>query len=400
MKAKLLLLAALIAWFATPAWAHRLDEYLQATKISIQKDRLTLQIRLTPGISVAAKVIADIGVNGDGEISESEQRAYAERVRDDLALSLDGAPLQLELVSFSFPGIDEMKAGVGETALQFEAKLPAGSSSLRKLIFENHHESAIAAYLVNALLPSDPNIRITSQERNYDQSVYQMQFTSGRDAAPAVPGTAAPSGLRGWLEQTGNLSVVESYFCHGVHHILTGYDHLLFISALVLAAVSLWDLVKVVTAFTLAHTVTLSLAALNLVHLPSRIVEPLISASIVFVAVQNVFWPHRSAGWSRLAAAFFFGLFHGLGFAGGLLDAMHEMPGTTLTLALAAFSIGVEAGHQMIVLPLFAILRAARKSQNTEPKRYRLSMAFQQAGSALIAVGGVYYLCLALSGSS
>ena len=88
-----------------------------------------------------------------------------------------------------------------------------------------------------------------------------------------------------------------AYALHGIEHILTGYDHLLFITALVLAAGSFWDLVKVVTAFTLAHTITLTLSVLNIVTLRSAIVEPMIAASIICVAVQNIFWPERSSGW-------------------------------------------------------------------------------------------------------
>ena len=126
------------------------------------------------------------------------------------------------------------------------------------------------------------------------------------------------------------------YAGHGIEHILTGYDHLLFVTALVLAATRLWDLIKVVTAFTLAHSLTLTLSVLNIVTLSDRIVEPMIAASIVFVAVQNIFWPERSTGWARLAVAFGFGLFHGLGFAGGLKDAMSEMPNIALWLALSA----------------------------------------------------------------
>jgi hypothetical protein len=122
----------------------------------------------------------------------------------------------------------------------------------------------------------------------------------------------------------------------------------------------------------------------------------LISASIVFVAVQNVFWPRRARGWARLGAAFFFGLFHGLGFAGGLLDAMREMPGGTLLVALAAFSVGVEAGHQMIVLPLFGALKLARSTQPDAVLRARLSMLVQRVGSAGISGAGAAYLWIAL----
>src|SRR5205807_1459282 len=82
--------------------------------------------------------------------------------------------------------------------------------------------------------------------------------------------------------------------------------------------------------FTVAHTLTLALSVLNIVTLGERVVEPMIAASIVFVAVQNVFWPRQSRGWTRLAVAFAFGLFHGLGFAGGLKEAMAGMPRAAL----------------------------------------------------------------------
>ena len=188
---------------------------------------------------------------------------------------------------------------------------------------------------------------------------------------------------------------MRDYVAHGIHHILVGYDHLLFISALVLAATGVWDLVKVVSAFTLAHTITLTLAALRLVHLPSGIVEPMIAASIVFVALQNVLWPKQAKGWSRLAVAFGFGLFHGLGFAGGLLDAMQEMSGLTIVLAIAAFSLGVEIGHQMIVLPLFGVLKLARQIRAEHAERDRVSLLAQRYGSGVICVAGMYYLVVA-----
>ncbi len=91
-----------------------------------------------------------------------------------------------------------------------------------------------------------------------------------------------------------------AYMGHGIEHILTGYDHLLFVTGLVLAATSLWDLLKVVTAFTVAHSLTLVLSVFNIVHLSEHVVEPMIAASIVFVAVQNIFWPERSTGWNAI----------------------------------------------------------------------------------------------------
>jgi hydrogenase/urease accessory protein HupE len=197
-----------------------------------------------------------------------------------------------------------------------------------------------------------------------------------------------------------NTALVSTYFWHGVHHILGGFDHLLFLAALVLGAATLWDLIKVVTAFTIAHSITLTLAALGWVHVPSGVVEPLIAASIVFVAVQNVFWPDRSHGRSRLLVAFAFGLFHGLGFAGGLLDIMHQMPTTTILLAIVGFSIGIEAGNQVVLLPFFALLQLARRiGAEGTPTRHGLSQ-LQRLGSAAVSVAGLYYLCVAIAGVS
>ncbi len=395
MKTTLVAFAAILLFAATPAHAHRLDEYLQASTLSIEKDHVTVQMRLTPGVQVSSAVLAGIDTNGDGVISPAEQRAYAERVIDDLSLTVDGTHLQPRLVSSTFPGIEDIKEGLGDILFTLEAPLPDGGQ-VRKLTFENHHLPTLSVYLVNVLIPNNPDIRITAQNRNYAQSFYELDYTQADSAPRSPPLTTEGSTTRQWFSS----DAFWSYFNLGVHHILTGYDHLLFISALVLAATTLWDLIKVVSTFTIAHTLTLMLSAFNIVHLPSWVVEPLISASIVFVAIQNVFWPERARGWSRLGAAFFFGLFHGLGFAGGLLDAMREMPSSTMLLAILAFSLGVEIGHQMVVLPLFAFLRAARRTRADPGARTYLSLAFQRCGSAVIAIAGVYYLCLALTGNS
>jgi hypothetical protein len=188
-------------------------------------------------------------------------------------------------------------------------------------------------------------------------------------------------------EEHDRTRMFGEYLRHGITHILSGYDHLLFIAALALAALTVWDLIKVVGMFTLAHSVTLTLSVFNIVRLPSSVVEPMIAASIVFVALSNVFWPQRSRGRVRLATAFFFGLFHGLGFAGGLLGAMSGLAGISVGLAILAFSLGVELGHQLVVLPVFWGLRVARAIPPTVSLRY---------GSAFISVAGMFYLIAAL----
>jgi hydrogenase/urease accessory protein HupE len=190
----------------------------------------------------------------------------------------------------------------------------------------------------------------------------------------------------------------RDYTRHGLMHILTGYDHLLFVAALVIGAMQLWDLVKVVSAFAVAHTLTLTLSVLHLVRVPSSIVEPMIAASIVCVALQNVFFPRQSRGPTRLAIAFGFGLFHGLGFAGGLADAMSDMPTSHLATALVAFTIGVELSHQMLIVPLYFCLkpfRPDRAEMRVETAVIRLPAALRIMSFA-ISLAGMAYLVLAL----
>jgi hypothetical protein len=174
MKARMA--AAVILLLAgIPALGHRLDEYLQAALIAVAKEHIQAQIRLTPGVAVFPIVLASIDTDGDGVVSKIEQRAYAERVLRDLSLSVDGDHLQLRLVSMAFPTVEQMQDGLGEIRIEFDANVPRGGRH-RRLIFENHHQSRIAAYLVNCLVPRDPDIQLTAQQRNYQQSFYQLDY--------------------------------------------------------------------------------------------------------------------------------------------------------------------------------------------------------------------------------
>jgi hypothetical protein len=172
---RILWAAAILLLAGTPALAHRLDEYLQGTIISVEKTRVDAQITLTPGVAVFPMLIADIDTDGDGVISAVEQHAYVARILRDLSLKIDGQPLTPRLLSMEFPAIEEMKEGRGEIRIEFEAHLPLGGTN-RKLTLENHHQSRVAAYQVNCLVPRDPDIRILAQNRNYSQSFYELDF--------------------------------------------------------------------------------------------------------------------------------------------------------------------------------------------------------------------------------
>ncbi len=145
-----------------------------------------------------------------------------------------------------------------------------------------------------------------------------------------------------------------------------------------------------IAAFTLAHTMTLALSVFGIVRLPSGFVEPVIAVSILFVALENVFFPRRARARVRLAVAFGFGLIHGLGFAGGLLETMTALSGLSVWIALAAFSLGVELGHQVVVLPLFGLLKLGARSR---PEARAL---VAQCASAMVAAAGAYFLMMAI----
>jgi hypothetical protein len=196
MKARLAAGAILLS-LGTTASAHRLDEYLQATVISVEKNRLQAQVRLTPGVAVFPIVFASIDTDRDGVLSEPEQQAYAERVLGDLSLTIDGDRLRPRLVSVQFPRIAEMKEGLGEIDLELMADLPPNGPN-RRLIFENHHQSRIAAYLVNCLVPRNSDIRLVTQNRNYQQSFYQLDYVQA-GVSPNPLSFAWWSGLHAWV---------------------------------------------------------------------------------------------------------------------------------------------------------------------------------------------------------
>jgi hydrogenase/urease accessory protein HupE len=141
-------------------------------------------------------------------------------------------------------------------------------------------------------------------------------------------------------------AVIRRFIEMGIAHILSGPDHILFVLGLILAGGSFRRLIGIVSAFTVAHSITLSLTALGIASLSPRIVEPMIAFSIVVVGVENLL-SGKPGFRTRAAMAFGFGIFHGFGFAGALTEA--GLPRQATTWSLAAFNIGVEIGQGMIV---------------------------------------------------
>jgi len=179
------------------------------------------------------------------------------------------------------------------------------------------------------------------------------------------------------LAQASAAQVLRDYFVIGAEHILVGWDHLLFVIALVLLVRKPWAVVKAATAFTLAHSITLVATTLGYAGLPSRPVEALIALSIVFLAVEVALVlrePDRQTFTRRFPwlVAFGFGLFHGFGFAGALSDI--GLPQGEVATALLAFNLGVEAGQLLVIAGLAALLALlVRTAPNAEGATIRLA---------------------------
>jgi len=159
----------------------------------------------------------------------------------------------------------------------------------------------------------------------------------------------------------GSLEVARTYFALGVEHILGGIDHLLFVFALLLLVKGTRRLVATVTAFTVAHSLTLAGATLGLVHVPAPPVEAAIALSILFVAAEIVHSRRGDAGLTERypwLVAFVFGLLHGFGFAGALSEV--GLPQAAIPIALLFFNVGVEVGQLLFLAAVFAVTAMAR----------------------------------------
>lgn len=241
------------------------------------------------------------------------------------------------------------------------------------LLVDRHSDGNYAVLRFDATCPPSDTLtfdyRLLQGIDASHRGLLQLVSASGVQSRVLVPGIvqtislAAPSRWRQF----------NQYLHEGTWHIWTGYDHMLFLISLLLPAVlrrrggewvvaqsmpkTLWHVTGIVTAFTLAHSITLTLAALNIVHLPSRLVESGIALSVVLAAINNVRPLVTERTW---AFAFGFGLLHGFGFANALADL--GLPRDALALCLFAFNLGVEIGQLAIVAAFFPLAWMLRKT--------------------------------------
>ena len=351
-------LAALL--FVTSAFAHKpSDSYLTLRVDGARIDgRWDIAVR-------DLDAVFDLDRSGDGRVDWGELRARAGDIdayaAPRLALAASGSACPLRVVDHEV----ERHSDGGYLVLDFRAECASRIDALDvdyNLLFEidAQHRGLLK-------LESGSVVSAVFAETHRRQS-----FALARPSAPMQ--------LRG-------------YVADGIEHIATGFDHLLFLIALLLPSVLVrrggrWEPVDrfptvlrsvagTVTAFTLAHSITLSLATLSIVSLPSRLVESAIALSVLLTAIDNV-WPILPR--RRWQVAFAFGLLHGFGFASVLADL--DLPPASLALSLFGFNVGVEIGQLAFVLVLVPLAYLARDS------RFYPRVGVSAASAAIAVVAG------------
>ncbi len=339
----LVLLWALLA--IVPARAHVTTTGLGT--LSVEGDRLIY------ALNVVVSELPDVGrdmLNGAADGRQPIAEALATVMREAVVVEADGAACR--------PGRLRIQGAQGESRVQLALSLTCPVAPRRltvredwRVLFGEHYQT-----ILSIRTPQGSHERVLGGDAPDAKRTVTVDLATGATSS-------------GWLD----------FLWLGIEHILGGIDHLLFLVALLAHTRSIWSVVKIVTAFTVAHSITLSLAVLGLVDVPEGIVEPLIAASIVWVAVENLVWPGRE--WRRWLVSFCFGLVHGLGFAGALAEL--KLDGAALAKALVGFNVGVELGQVAFIAVFLPLLAWASR-----PAALR---RLPQVASLLVAVMGSFW---------
>jgi hydrogenase/urease accessory protein HupE len=255
----------------------------------------------------------------------------------------------------------------GDARLALAAIFSGNVEDMTPMISRPTGNAMVQTWRMRAIEPLEgQKVLIDGLRNTMTDVLVRVEFASG-DAwverlTPSAPEATIP-------RTPSRLFTAATYLKFGIEHILLGFDHLLFVLALLIITEGTWRLVKTITAFTVAHSITLALATLGFVHVPSPPVEAAIALSIAFVTVEIV---HVHQGRRSLAArapwlvAFVFGLLHGFGFAGALSEM--GLPTGQIPVALLFFNVGVEIGQLLFVgavLVLVGLIRVRRLSLPT-----------------------------------
>jgi hydrogenase/urease accessory protein HupE len=340
MLARWLILLSAASVIPADALAH--DLYRSESKIYVQgrvvHDALTFNLLDFPGVDQ----------NGDKVISQDEFNQAFERVYASIlqhySISSSGPPVRITRDKYELVADHVLLLNLDYTFPQQVLALQM-TSTLPDLLGPGHVH--LASVSLNGRL----------QEQILDGHTRTVFFTQSSGA---------------WWQTMGR------FIWLGTQHIATGYDHLAFLLGLLIATATLRSLVKTITSFTVAHSITLALATFNIVVLPSRFTESMIAASILYVAVENLIVRRPLDRWKL---TFFFGLVHGFGFSNVLREM--QLPRANLALSLFSFNLGVEIGQLVFVVLLFPAIEDLVRSGWTK---------LRPAVSIVIGILAAYWL--------
>jgi hydrogenase/urease accessory protein HupE len=259
--------------------------------------------------------------------------------------------------------------------LVFDWSKPEILAEKQSIRFRSHHPVSAMPGMISLtaeMFPYDPNHQtfVNVYENEEELPAFQVILNQREKQMEYFAGS-----------RQGALAVMRKFVPAGVHHILIGPDHLLFLVGLLLLGGSIRRLTMVVTSFTIAHSITLSLAALNILTPPARIIEPAIALSIVYVGADNLL--AQGGRDVRAWIAFAFGFIHGFGFANVLREM--NLPTRALGWSLFSFNLGVEIGQLLVVVAVASAFAALRS--RSEWARRQLAYA----GSIVVIVAGAFW---------
>ena len=343
-----------VAAFAATGPARALAHPAPFSFVDVRLGAGTLDVSVVAHVwDVAYELdIADPALVLNPDILRPRGNRLAALIGERLQVTVDGR--RLELDAWSDPELLPERQSV-----RLQARLPL--------------DDGVGAVVVSAkLFPYDPNHQTFLNV--YEDAELTTQAILGGDDTEYEYFLGTRQGV--W-------AVLQKFVPSGVHHILIGPDHLLFLIGLLLLGGSVRQLLLVVTAFTVAHSITLSLAVLNVVTPPGRLVEPIIALSIVYVGLDNLL--ARGGRDMRVWIALVFGLIHGFGFASVLREM--GLPSGALGWSLFSFNFGVELGQLAVVLVVAALLSQIRAYSAVAGQRIAV------AGSiAVIAAGAFWFV--------
>jgi hydrogenase/urease accessory protein HupE len=344
-----------------PARAH--DIFSSWTDAYVRDDRIELvfllsrasALRLIPEGNVLPPITPENFGNYVPALTEAAPHLFE--------LSAAGQPLGLSSTAVKIAGEDDV-----EYRLAF---IRPATGPLR--IQGNYLLYLVDGHTGTLVVFSGQETKLGWAPISFDQPFFELPIP----AAGVVPAANAPP--------PAVVSPPFSTFLRlGVDHILIGYDHLLFLVGLIIACRRFATIAAIITCFTIAHSITLALAAFDVVTLSPKIVEPLVAASIVYVGLENLALRGREPA-RRWLLTFGFGLIHGFGFAGALKSAGGGLTGAALALPLFAFNLGVEFGQIVVAAVCLPILFFLRRQE-------KFDAYGSPVVSALVVLAGGYWL--------